>query len=180
MNATAVFVEGDPAPLCEALAQRLSAMPSLPPEHEDAVLPVQPIGAARALADHLRARAASDAVPWLGADGVVGDLGDGSAALRPAVHQLDRPGDPRTAVELPFPCVWVAPWDRRDGTTPLRDSLVLTLITGDESLVDQVAAEPSVRNLHLGDHPTYRMEPGLPHDGYLGEFLMRSATVFRD
>ncbi|NEA04199.1 aldehyde dehydrogenase family protein, partial [Streptomyces sp. SID10116] len=33
VNATAVLVEGDPTPLCEALAERFSALPSLPPEH---------------------------------------------------------------------------------------------------------------------------------------------------
>lgn len=178
VNATAVFVEGDPAPLCMALAARLAALPSLPPEHPDAVLPVQPLPAARALADHLRARA-GDAVAWLGADRVVGDLGDGSAVLRPAVHELPRADDARAGIELPFPCVWVAPWDRRSGTAALRDSLVLTLVTDDDDLVDAAAREPSIRNLYLGDQPTYRMEPGLPHDGYLAEFLMRSAAVIR-
>src|SRR5258708_39834577 len=38
VNATAVFVDGDPAPLCEAIAERLGGVPSLPPEADKAVL----------------------------------------------------------------------------------------------------------------------------------------------
>ncbi|HEY4174372.1 MAG TPA: hypothetical protein VGM42_15180 [Rhodopila sp.] len=30
-----------------------------------------------------------------------------------------------------------------------------------------------------GDHPTYWMEPGVPHDAYLGEFLMRTKAAIR-
>jgi acyl-CoA reductase-like NAD-dependent aldehyde dehydrogenase len=179
VNTTAVFVEGDPAPLCAALAERLSALPSAPPEDEKAVLPVQPVESARGIAAHLRARAAG-ARPWLGAADVVDELGDGSAVLRPAVHQLDRPDAPLADLELPFPCVWVAPWRPSDGVSPLRDSLVLTALTGDASLVDRLVREPTIGNVYLGDQPTYRMGPGLPHDGYLAEFLMRAKTVFHD
>ena len=33
---------------------------------------------------------------------------------------------------------------------------------------------------YVGDHPTYWIEPGIPHDGYLAEFLMRTKAVIRD
>jgi acyl-CoA reductase-like NAD-dependent aldehyde dehydrogenase len=179
VNTTAVFIEGDPAPLAGALADRLSALPSLPPEDDKAVLPVQQIASARAIAAYL-GRMAADAVPLLGSDQVVDELGDGSAALRPAVHQLDRPDAPQAGIELPFPCVWIVPWTRQAGLQPLRNSLVLTVITHDQELVDLLLHEPTIGNLYSGDHRTYRMEPGLPHDGYLAEFLMRSKAVIRD
>lgn len=179
VNATAVFVPGDPAPLCAALAERLAALPSLPPEDDRAVLPVQPAATAGAIAAHLRGRARGTR-PWLGADGVADDLGDGSAVLRPALHQLDRPDAPQAGVELPFPCAWVAPWDPADGPGPVRGSLVVTAITGDDELVSQLLDAPDIGNVYVGDRPTYLMAPGLPHDGYLAEFLMRSKTVFRD
>ena len=179
INTTAVFVEGDPAALCEALAERLSALPSLPPEENAAVLPVQPVATAMKIAEYAR-RAAADAKPWLGSDGIVEELGDGSAVLRPAVHQLDRPDAPQAGVELPFPCVWVAPWTPEAGLAPLRNSLVLTAITHQERLAGQLLDEPTISNLHIGDHPTYWMAPELPHDGYLAEFLMRTKAVIRD
>lgn len=177
VNATGVLFEGDPTPLCAAIAERLAVLPALPPDHEDAVLPVQPIAAVRAIQQYLRTKAASGRV-WL--DDIVGDLGDGSAALRPSVHQLDSPNAPQLTVELPFPCVWVAPWDRHVGLTPLRHSLVVTVLSTDTALIDALVAEPTISNVHIGDHPTVRMAAGLPHDGYLAEFLMQSKTIFRD
>ncbi|WP_053913804.1 aldehyde dehydrogenase family protein [Streptomyces sp. SCSIO 75703] len=179
VNATTVLVEGDPSGLCAALAERLGALTGLPPENDEAVLPVRPVETARAIEAHLL-RTAVGARPWLGGEGIVQDLGDGSAALLPAVHQLARPDAPQAAVELPFPCVWVAPWTPRDGIAPLRDSLALTALTRDASLVDRLLAEPGIANVYVGGHRTYVMDPGLPHDGYLGEFLMRSKTVIRD
>jgi acyl-CoA reductase-like NAD-dependent aldehyde dehydrogenase len=179
VNTTAVLIEGDPSPLCDALAQRLAALPSLPPEHPKAVLPVQPAATAHAIGAYL-ARHSVGAKPWLGGDGVVDELEDGSAVLRPAVHELADAGAPQLGLELPLPCVWVAPWSREAGSAPLRDSLVLTAITGDGALVDQLLDEPTIRNVYLGHQRTYRIEPGLPHDGYLAEFLMRSKSVIRD
>ncbi|WFE26118.1 aldehyde dehydrogenase family protein [Solwaraspora sp. WMMD791] len=179
VNATAILVEGDPAPLCAELAARLAAFRAYRPEDDRAVLPVQPSGAARAIERHLLRRA-SGTRAWLGGDGVAEDLGDGSAALRPALHQLDRADAPQAAVELPFPCVWVAPWRRADGVGPLRNSLVLTAFTHDTELIERLVTEPTIGNVHVGDHPTSQMTAGLPHDGYLAEFLMRSKTVIHD
>jgi acyl-CoA reductase-like NAD-dependent aldehyde dehydrogenase len=178
-NATAVFVEGDPAPIAEAIAERLAAIPSLPPQDPNAVLPVVPPADARKLEQHLLARAAGT-TPWLGGDGIVDELGDGSAALRPAVHQLDRADAPQAGIELPFPCVWVAPWAREAGIEPLKDTLVLTTVSHDDRLLDELLAEPTISNVYVGDHPTSWIAPGVPHDSYLADFLMRSKAVIRD
>lgn len=178
VNATAVFTEGDPARVAEALADRLSVLPSLPPEDDKAVLPVQAGAGARAIEDFLRAQAAG-AVAHLGGEHIAEELGDNSAVLRPAVFEVDRADAPQIRVELPFPCVWVAPWSRADGTAPLRDTLVLTAIGCDDALLDELISEPTISNVYVGDHPTSWFGPGLPHDGYLGEFLMRAKTVIR-
>ncbi|WP_318210411.1 aldehyde dehydrogenase family protein [Streptomyces sp. SJL17-1] len=178
VNATGILVEGDPAPVAAALAERLAALPTLPPTDERAVLPVMPIGPARRWDAYLRQRAAGTK-PWLGGDSIVGDLGDGSAALRPAVHQLDSPFAEQLGMELGFPCAWVAPWDRDAGIRPLRDTLVLTAVTTDANLIDALVAEPTIANVYVGDHPTPWMAHGLPHDGYLAEFLMRTKTIRR-
>jgi hypothetical protein len=178
VNTTAVFVEGDPAPLAQALAERLSVLPSLPPQDPEAVLPVQPLDRARRIERHLLTTAAGT-TPWLGGDGIVDDLGDGTAVLRPAVHQVSRPDAPQTGVELPFPCVWVAPWSPEAGVGPLRDTVVLTTVTEDETLVDRLVNEPGIANVYLGDHPTHWLAPGLPHDDYLESFLMRTKACVR-
>ncbi|GIH67551.1 aldehyde dehydrogenase family protein [Microbispora siamensis] len=178
VNTTAVFVEGDPAPVAEAVAERLSAIPSLPPEDEGAVLPVQPVADAHAIEKYLLDHV-NGATPVLGGDGVVDDLGDGSGVLRPAVFLVDRPDAPQTGIELSFPCAWFAPWSRADGIEPLRNTLVLTAVTDDDGLVDRLVEDPSIRNVYLGDTPTYLMPPWVPHDAYLGEFLMRTKGVIR-
>jgi hypothetical protein len=63
---------------------------------------------------------------------------------------------------------------------PLRGTLILGALTHDDELFDQLVAEPTISNVYRGDHPTHWIEPGVPHDGFLGEFLMRSKTVIRD
>jgi hypothetical protein len=142
------------------------------------VLPVLPLAEAKPLEDYLLAKAQGTRA-WLGGDGIVDELGDGSAALRPAVHQLARPDAPQAGIELAFPCVWVAPWTREAGLEPLKQTLVLTAITQDTGLVDAIVADPTIRNVYVGDRPTWWLEPGIPHDGYLGGFLMNAKAVIR-
>jgi acyl-CoA reductase-like NAD-dependent aldehyde dehydrogenase len=172
VNTTSVLYEGDPEPLARAIAERLAGV-------EADVLPTTTITKARALAEHLARRAAhTDAI--LGADQVVADLGDGHAALRPAVHLLRRLDVATINVELPFPCVWVAAWSRADGLAPLRNSLVINAITGDGTLLDDLLAEPTITNVYgSGEHPTQFGGPHIPHDGFLADFLMRNKGFIR-
>jgi hypothetical protein len=179
VNTTAVLYEGDAAPLAQAIADRLSMIVPLPSSDERAVLPVQPIGAAQSIADFLATRA-QGAVPILGADQVVADLGDGTAALGPAVHLLPGPEPDKLNTELAFPCVWVSPWSRSDGLDPLRRSLVINAITTDEDLIDDLIGEPTVGNVYSGGHPTYHTAPNIPHDGFLADFLMRNKGFIRN
>jgi hypothetical protein len=178
VSTSAIYVEGDPEPLARALAERLSAIPSLPPEDDAAVLPVHSYASAKRMSDYLAA-AAGDAVPVLGADGVAEALGDGSAALRPAVYLVRRPGAPQARIELPFPCIWVCPWTPQAGIEPLKDTLVLTVITASEQLVGELVAEPTIRNVYVGPVPTYWTAPAVPHDDYLAAFLMESKGFAR-
>jgi acyl-CoA reductase-like NAD-dependent aldehyde dehydrogenase len=179
VNTTAVLYEGDPAPLAHAIAERLSAIRVLPTEDEQAVLPTQNIDQAKALAGHL-ARVAAGASPVLGADQVVAELSGSCAALRPAVHLLTEPDVATLNVELPFPCVWISPWSRAEGLEPLRDSLVVTAITDDDDLIDDLIDEPTIANVYRGDRPTYYAAPEIPHDGFLADFLMRNKGFIRE
>ena len=179
VNTTAVLCEGDPLPLARAVAERLATITPLPADDERALLPAQPLDRARALAGYLAAKAAGTTA-LLGAEQVVADLGDGCAALRPAVHVMTAPDCDRLNVELPFPCVWVSGWSRVAGIAPLRHSLAVTAITGDDELVDALLAEPTIGNVYRGDHPTWYAAPGMPHDGFLAEVLMRTKGFVGD
>ena len=173
VNTTAVLYEGDPAPLAQAIAARLATIEPLPSENERAILPTQSIDKARAIASYLAVKAAGT-TPLLGADQVVAAVGDGDAALRPAVHLLAEPDVDRLNIELPFPCVWVSPWSRGAGMEPLRHSLVITAITGDEELIDDLLSESTVTNVYSGRYPTFYTAPENPHDGFLADVLMRN------
>jgi len=173
VNTTAVLYEGDPAPLAQAIAARLATIEPLPSENERAILPTQSIDKARAIASYLAVKAAGT-TPLLGADQVVAAVGDGDAALRPAVHLLAEPDVDRLNIELPFPCVWVSPWSRGAGMEPLRHSLVITAITGDEELIDDLLSESTVTNVYSGRYPTFYTAPEIPHDGFLADVLMRN------
>ncbi len=175
LNTTAVLVEHDARGFAGALAERLAALRPRPPEQEDAELPCLPLAEAHAAEDFLR-RAAAGCEPVSGGS-LVHDLGDGSAALRPAVHLLDDPLAGQLGLEMPFPCVWVAPWAAEHGVAPLRGSLVVGVAEGNAGLVDALLDEPSVRNVYGLDRPTWWLPPDLPHDGYLAEFLMRSTAL---
>jgi hypothetical protein len=183
VNTTAVLYEGDPFPLAQAIAERLAAIEPLPADDERAILPTQSVDKARALASYLDAKAAGT-TPLLGADQVVAAMGDGYAALRPAVHLLAEPGSGQLTdklnIELPFPCVWVSPWSRAAAIEPLRHSLVVNAITGDDELIDDLVGEPTIANVYRGHHPTYYGSPEIPHDGFLADILMRNKGFIRD
>ena len=179
VNTTAVLYEGDPSPLAQAIAERLATIEPLPTENERAILPTQPIDKARALSSYLAVKAAGT-TPLLGADQVVAPVGDGYAALRPAVHLMAEPDVDKLNIELAFPCVWVSPWSRDAGMEPLRHSLIVTAITGDEELIDGLLAEPTVTNVYCGRYPTFYAAPEIPHDGFLADVLMRNKGFIRD
>ena len=170
VNATAVLYEGDPAPLAYAIAEQISTIPSLPNTDERAILPTMPVERARSIAGYLAVKAAGT-IGVLGPDQVVDDLGNGHAALRPAVQLLTGPDPEKLNVELPFPCVWVSTWSRGDGLAPLRNSLVLNVITDDDDLIDDLVeradghqrVQRPLPHLPLGTaHPARRIPGRFP------------------
>jgi hypothetical protein len=176
-NASAILTVGDHRALAEALAQQLACIAPRPLDHPLAALPVLPLEEARTMRAWLHDRsgiAMDRCAPYCAdRDGVV-DLGDGSAALRSAVLVAERATETGFGTELPFPCVWVAPWRRDDGVQPLRHSLALTLLTDDSTLVRSALLEPSIRKVFHGRVPPWWSRPDLPHDGYIAHFLFEA------
>ncbi|WP_327351211.1 aldehyde dehydrogenase family protein [Streptomyces sp. NBC_01304] len=177
-NATAVLTSGDHRVLAEALAERLARLPVHLITEEAAVLP------ARSLKDATGLRASLDraarGAPELTrrhydkdgtGEGPLPVVDGDAAVLRPAVLCVDRNDHPGLGTELPFPCVWVAPWQPSDGLAPLDDSLALTLLTDNTALVEEALDTPGIRTVLHGRVPGWWTDPYLPHDGYLGQFL---------
>ena len=174
VNTTAVLYEGDPAPLAHAIAERsVDDRRRCRHRRRAPFCPASRRQRARRWPTIWRPRPRAP-TPLLGADQVVAALGDGYAALRPAVHLLADPtsaqAQRRTAVPL---CLGIAVVARRR-PGPLRHSLVITAITTDDELIDDLLAEPTVTNVYRGQVPTHYAAPHIPHDGFLADFLMRN------
>lgn len=175
INATAIYCAQDHRHLAQLLADRLGSIEYLAPTDENAVLPSTDRATAEALQRALH-KGAGNATAVLGADQLLRPGEQGHVTLAPTVYVCDSADAVQAGIELPYPCVWVLPWPLRN-PEPLTDSLVVTLIDAPHALVDTLIDDASVRNVYVGDVPTHWMRLGLPHDGYLGEFLMESKTV---
>lgn len=115
---------------------------------------------------------ATDDVPWQPAG--TGD--DGRFVLSPHVALVSSAADPRVQRELPFPCVTVAPFDEA-GLQALSGSLVVTVLSRQQRLIEALLADGSIANIFIGAIPTTRMDARVPHDGYLTDFLMRNRAL---
>jgi hypothetical protein len=58
-------------------------------------------------------------------------------------------------------------------------SLVVTVITRDEHLIQSLIASPNVDRLNIGPIPTVRVAWDQPHEGNLFEFLYRRRAIQR-
>lgn len=174
-NVSAVLVEGDHRAVAEELARRLSKLAALSVLDERAALPTRPLAAAAAIRRALESISQGDAVEVTAAvsEGPFVELDDGQTVLRPAVFSV-QPDHPGLRAELPFPCVWVAPWRREEGVAPLRDSLAVLVLGEGGAVVDELLSEPTVRTVVLGRDGRWWSDPLVPHDGYLGHFLMEA------
>jgi acyl-CoA reductase-like NAD-dependent aldehyde dehydrogenase len=170
-STTAVCVEDDPGGFAGALAQGMRDIEPACPWDDRARLPCMPEQDAQALVDGVLTAVDPGAVRLAPTVRHVGSEGSMSA-VTPAVVELGSPSDPLLSRELPFPCVWVAPF-HRDAIESLSDSLVLAMLTDADELVDRALELPAVANVYVG-RPTSWAHPDVPHDGFLGEFLMRS------
>lgn len=94
-------------------------------------------------------------------------------------HRRTAEGVQTSGIELAFPCLWVAPWTRDNGATPLRNTLNLVIMGQDEALIDATLDDRSIRNVYVGELPSYFSRPNMPHDGYLAEFLMKAKGFVR-
>ncbi|MEI7029434.1 aldehyde dehydrogenase family protein [Streptomyces pratensis] len=178
-NLSAVLTTGSVDDLADRLAERLGKLPSMPATADGATLLVvsrDRAGRLRAQVAELR-RSLTDHSARAGESETVVELDDGSCLLRPVVLSADRAGHPAVGTELPFPFVVVAPWTEADGVEPLRDSLVLNLLTDREDLVEAVIREPSIRKVTRGRVLPWTAIPGIPHDDNYTQFLLEPKGV---
>lgn len=165
---TGVLVEGDYRKFAVDLSVMLGSTEIAAPWQDNAALPAMHVEQAERLVADVLGQVDSSAVVLAPRVESVG--AEGVAVVTPAVFELNDSHDPLLGYEVPFPCVWVAPLDRASSDA-LGNSLVVSF-TSDDVLAQRTLARPDVSNVYVG-RPTSWMHPDVPHDGFLGEFLMR-------
>jgi len=178
VNTTAVLYEGDPVPLAEAIAQRLATIEPLPSEDERAILPTSRSTRPRLWRTtwrskpRARPRCSAQIRWWRRWVTATPRCGPPCTCWPRRLRQAHR----HAHVELPFRCVWVSPWSRDGGYRAAADSLVVTAITGDDKLIDNLLAEPTVTNvLPRAATPTLLLrarDPAATGTGFLADILM--------
>lgn len=113
----------------------------------------------------------SDDIPWHYEQHPQGCI------LKPHVTLATNAADPKVQRELPFPCVTVAPFSPKEGYKALSGSLVVTVLSHQQDLIDKILADASIANVYIGYIPTTWMDYRVPHDGYLADFLMCNRGV---
>lgn len=180
-NLSAVLTSLPVSEVADALAERLAELPVLPAADPTATLLVVDANRADQLCrqtTELRAGLTVHSTRHDGHDPVV-RIEDGSFLMRPLVLSADHVDHPALGTELPFPFVIVGPWTPPDGVAPLRDSLVLNVLSDDEWIVDDAVREPTVRKVTRGTVLPWTAVPGIPHDDNFTQFLLEPKGIVR-
>lgn len=181
-NLSAVFTSRPVGEVADLLAHRLSALPVLPAADPKASLLVLERTRAEQLERQLAAlrETLTDHTGRFDLHDPLVRLDDGSFLPRPLVLSADRADHPALGTELPFPFVVVAPWREEDGIAPLRQSLVLNLLTSRGDLIDRAVLEPSIRKITTGTALPWATPHGIPHDGNYTQFLLEPKGIVGD
>lgn len=169
--ASAILVEGDHVAFARSLADYAEHR-FRDPEYQASAVPRLSAGTAK----WLRQRVEDDTT--LIRRPSVDELAEGGFRSAALVRCVETAYHPLVQQELPVAAVTVAPFDRAKDMSAIAPALVLTLLTSDVPLIEQVEQLPDIRNLYVGPTPTTWMRPQVPHDGFLAEFLM-TTTGYR-
>ncbi|MFC4148107.1 aldehyde dehydrogenase family protein [Micromonospora mangrovi] len=175
-NISLVLTSQDPREVADALAARFDALDSPEVTAVDATLPVVDAVRAESLTRQMTGLAGELTVHTAGGGPVV-RLDDGSYRPVPTVLSTTDPRHAAVGVELPFPFVVVAPWQREDGAAPLGGALVVNLLTDDVGLRADAVADPTIRKVTWGLTLPWDSAPGIPHEGNLSMFLLQAKGV---
>jgi len=92
--------------------------------------------------------------------------------LCPHVSLIKNASDSKLKRELAFPSVVIAPFNPSEDYKYLSDSLVVTILSRQQNMIERVLSDSSIANVYVGEIPTTWMNFHVPHDGYLTDFLM--------
>ncbi len=179
INASGVWVTALGRDIAEALAECLAQIEPKPLDHPEAGIaawanPKSAHGISSLIDRHLKQPGATE----LTSGNRVVEL-DGCTFLRPTVIWCEDPEHPLANTEFPFPFVSVVEVPSSQLVGSIGATLVATVITEDERLIDELIAIPLVDRLNIGTIPTNQISWDSPHEGNLFEHLYRQRAFQR-
>ena len=183
INASSIFVPAHGREIAEALARAVAEIRPVPAADESARLSAF---ANPKFAEFIDA-AVNAGLAEPGADDVTASVRgeerlltvDDSRYLLPTIVQCDSVEHTlaRTEYMFPFASVVEVPQDKM--VDALGPTLVVTAITKDAGLIDELVTKHRIDRINLGPVPTSRVEWDQPHEGNLFEFLYSRRAIQR-
>ncbi len=178
-NLSAILVEEKPEYTAFKLAEKLADHKILPLDHPKAILPAfnSPSDVKNIIQqiEEAKERGAIDISEKITGLSLL-QKRNGITFLRPTVLQVCA-DDKIFGTELPFPFVTVAAEKKENFVTLCRNSLIVSVIGKDDSLIKQLSCEPKIDKLFHGDQFDRDYTPSEPHEGYLVDFLFRKKII---
>jgi Aldehyde dehydrogenase family len=183
LNASAIIVPARADEIADGLAKRLGPVEPRPIDDESAVL----AGFANPKMAESINTAIDDGLQISGAEEVTAKyrLGprlvtlNGAIYLRPTIVRCGSLAHPLAIREYLFPYASVLEVPQEKIAESLGSSLVVTAITSDERLIEQLIESPHIDRLNIGPLSTMQVSWDQPHEGNLFEFLYKRRAIQR-
>lgn len=174
INASGVWVPRHGKEIAEALAKRLTEIVPRDVEDEQALLAPfanpEIAGRISAIVDAgLREDGATDASAAVRGSRLVTQ--NGATYLLPTIVHCESHEHPLANREFLFPFASVVEVDQADLPEKMGPTLVVTALTGNQSLIERLIASSLVDRLNIGPIPTMKIAWDQPHEGNLFEHL---------
>ena len=174
INASGVWVPRHGKEIAEALARRLTEIVPRDVEDEQALLAPfanpEIAGRISAIVDAgLREDGATDVSAAVRGSRLVTQ--NDATYLLPTIVHCESPEHPLANREFLFPFASVVEVNQADLPEKMGPTLVVTALTGDQSLIERLIASPLVDRLNIGPIPTMKIAWDQPHEGNLFEHL---------
>ncbi len=181
INASGIWVPAHGREIAQALAQRLAQITPRPLDDPQAQIAAftRPT-MARQLSDMIDAQfqtpGAADATAILRQTDRVAER-DGCTFLHPTLIHATSANHPLANTEFLFPFAGVVECPQEELLQNIGPSLVVTAITENEELIDNLLSSPNVERLNLGPISTNKIDWDQPHEGNLFDFLYRQRAL---
>jgi len=177
INASGVWVHSSGREIAEALALRLASIEALPMDDPAArIAAFTDSNVAERISgmidNHLKTPGAEDVTARLRGSSRLVRSG-GCTFLLPTVIRCDDPEHPLANSEFLFPFCSVVEVPQKDMPVRIGRSLVVSAITEDHRLIQDLLRSQQIDRLNLGPIPTNHISWDQPHEGNLFEHLYR-------